>query len=406
MMKKPARQSPKAPAIKPSLPERKTDPEESPGRAQRRRQATQADAQRRASTAAPATTQSPARRGRRPAARRFSSVTDLQVVVLHSQALGLERGRPEDRIADEETELVARDIVQALQGRVKAVYRVPVWDDLEAALRRFDPCEHVVFNLVESLAGRAFTEPETPHYLRARGFAHTGGSARCLERTASKLTTKRLVAEAGLATPSYQVFRRRGQHEFTVPLPAIVKPVGEGGSFGVTQDSLVRTRDSLAARIDYCLETYRQPVLVEQFIIGRELNVALWGNREPSVLPISEIRFTWTQDPLQQIVTFDSKWIPESAEYSGTPGVCPAPLSAEVEDRVRSTALLAYKALSVRGYARVDIRLGDGIPYVLEINVNPDLARDAGFFRSARTAGYSYADMILRILELAIAAYP
>jgi D-alanine-D-alanine ligase len=73
---------------------------------------------------------------------------------------------------------------------------------------------------------------------------------------------------------------------------------------------------------------------------------------------------------------------------------------------VRSTALRAYKALSVRGYARVDLRLGDGVPYVLEINVNPDLARNAGFFRSARTAGYSYADMILRILELAIAAQP
>ncbi len=400
-MKKRAKRSPEAPAIKPVPPERKEDSEEPPWRAQRQ---LKADARRRASAHVPP--QPPARRGHRPAARRFSSVSDLQVVVLHSQALGLERGRPEDRIADEETELVAKEIVQALEGRVKAVYRVPVWDDLEAALRQFDPRAHVVFNLVESLAGRAFTEPEAPRFLRARGFAHTGGSSRCLERTANKPMTKRLVAAAGLATPSYQVFRRKGQQEFTVPLPAIVKPVGEGGSFGVTQDSLVRTSDSLAARIDYCLETYRQPVLVEQFIIGRELNVALWGNREPIVLPISEVLFAWTQDPLQQIVTFDSKWIPQSVEYRGTPGVCPAPLSAEDEDRVRSTALRAYKALSVRGYARVDMRLGGGVPYVLEINVNPDLARNAGFFRSARTAGYTYEDMILRILELAITAQP
>ncbi len=397
-MKTSTNQSPTATATKPAVPESQTDSEEPPSQAQGR---LKSDARQRGSTEAP-----PRPSTHRLVAPRFPSVRDLQVVVLHSQALALERGRAEDLIADEETELVAKEIAEALEGQVKAVCRVPVWDDLEAALRPFNPREHVIFNLVESLAGRAFTESEVPRFLRARGFAYTGGSSRCLQRTASKPTTKRLVAAAGLATPCYQIFRSKGPHEFTVPLPAIVKPVGEGGSFGVTQESLVRTREALAARIVYCLETYRQPVLVEQFIIGRELNVALWGNREPTVLPISEVIFTWTRDPLQQIVTFDSKWIPDSVEYKGTPGVCPAPLSAEDEDRVRSTALGAYKALSVRGYGRVDMRMHDGVPYVLEINVNPDLAHNAGFFRSARTAGYSYPDMILHILELAIAAQP
>ena len=189
-------------------------------------------------------------------------------------------------------------------------------------------------------------------------------------------------------------------------LPAIVKPVAEHGSCGITLASVVQDRKSLGERIDACIRDYRQAALVEEFIIGRELNVALWGNGFPEVLPVAEIAFRWTDEPLQQIVSFSGKWHKDSVEARGTPGICPAELAPHVQDRVEAAAVLAYQELGVRGFARVDMRLRDEIPYVLEVNSHPDLAPDAGFFRSARAAGHSYASMLLYILRLAFASAP
>jgi D-alanine-D-alanine ligase len=326
------------------------------------------------------------------------------VVVLYSLALGLERGRSQDRIADQETAAVARDIAAALEGNVRAAHLVPVWDELELVLRQFDPRRHVIFNLVESLGGRPFTEPDPPRIFEAMGFIHTGADFRALTCSANKLATKKLLESAGLPTPRYQVFRTETFRKVTVPLPAIVKPIAEGGSFGVTQDSLATTSQELAERVRTCLEIYRQPALAEEYVAGREINVALWGSQQPVVLPISEIVFQWTRDPLRQFVTFDSKWVEDSPEYKGTPGICPAELSAEDQARIEATAVQAYQTLGFRSFARVDMRLKDGIPYILEVNANPDLAMDAGFFRSASTAGLSYPEMVLRILQLAIDA--
>jgi D-alanine-D-alanine ligase len=330
------------------------------------------------------------------------NLKDLQVVVLHSLALGLERGRPEDRLADEETARVAAEVASALEGRVCSVHLVGVWDDLPAAVAPYDPEEFVVFNLVESLGGRAYTEELAARLLEQLGYAHTGASYQGLRRSADKLLTKRLVRRAGLATPAHQVFRSPGRHKIRLPLPVIVKPVAEGGSFGIRQSSLATEPKALQALIDDCLTTYRQPALLEEFIAGREINVALWGNRRPEVLPISEIVFQWTDDPLKHIVTFESKWVRESPEFDGTPGVCPADLAQDDQARIEAAALGAYRALGMTGYARVDMRLRDHVPYVIEVNANSDLAPDAGFFRSARAAGYSYAEMAAHILRIAV----
>ena len=330
---------------------------------------------------------------------------NADVLVLHSLALGLERGLQQELIADQETAIVADRVARALQDQVASVRLVPVFDGLADVLSDYDPEKHVVFNLCESLGGRAFTEPEAVHLLRDKGFIHTGAPYEAMRLCANKRLTKRALEKAGLPTPHYQVIRQRKWSEtLSVPLPAIVKPVAEGGSFGVRQDSLATSIGEVRDKVEECLRIYRQPVLVEEYIAGREINVALWGNRQVKVLPISEVLFTWTDDPLRQFVTFEAKWISESVEYHGSPAVCPAHLSADEQQAVESAAQRAYRTLGLRGYARVDMRLRDGKAFILEVNANPDLAPDAGFFRSARAAGHSYESMILRILKLALAA--
>jgi len=338
--------------------------------------------------------------------RRITDLSAVEVVVLYSLALGLERGRPEDLVADEETELVARRVAEALQDEVGAVHLVPVWDDVAGVMHRFDPRRSVVFNLVESLGGRGFSEAEVPRLLRSMGFIHTGGTYQALRRSGNKLVAKRLLESNGLKTPRYQIFHRRSERTVSVPLPAIVKPVAEGGSFGVTQASVARTEEQLFAQVDSVLHTYHQPALVEEFIVGREINVALWGNGQPEVLPISEIVFEWTNDPLCKLVTFEAKWVEGSAEYQHTPGICPARLSPKDQARIEDAAVRTYQLLGVKGFARVDMRLRDGEPYILEVNVNPDLAPDAGFFRSARAAGHTYPSMVLTIIKMALASRP
>ncbi len=339
---------------------------------------------------------------RRPLRAREPGEAD--VVVLYNLALGLERGRPEDLLSDAETEDVARAVGETLREHVRSIELAPVWDDLGDVLRRYDPARHMIFNLCESLGGRAWSEAEVPRLMRAAGFLHTGSSYMALRRAGSKLITKRTLEAAGLRTPTYEVIRHPGRRPTRVPLPSIVKPVGEHGSCGITLGSVVEDRKALGECIDACIRDYRQPALVEEFIVGRELNVALWGNGFPEVLPVAEIAFRWTDDPLKQIVTFSGKWHKDSLEARGTPGVCPADLSPELQDRVEAAAVLAYQELGVRGFARVDMRLRDEIPFVLEVNIHPDLAADAGFFRSARAAGHSYASMLLYILRLAFAS--
>jgi D-alanine-D-alanine ligase len=338
--------------------------------------------------------------------RRITDLSAVEVVVLYSLALGLERGRPDDLVADQETELVAQRVAEALEGEVGKVHLVPVWDDVASVMRPFDPRRSVVFNLVESLGGRGFTEAEVPRLLRSLGFTHTGGSYQSLRRSGNKLVAKRLLESNGLRTPRYQVFHRRSERTLQVPLPAIVKPVAEGGSFGVTQDSVAQTEEQLQARVDQVLHTYHQPALVEEFIVGREINVALWGNGDPEVLPISEIIFEWTKDPLQKLVTFDAKWVEDSTEYQHTPGICPAKLSADDQECIEDAAIRTFQLLGVKGFARIDMRLRDGEPFILEVNVNPDLHPEAGFFRSARAAGHTYSSMVLTIVKMALASRP
>ncbi|MEX0602784.1 MAG: ATP-grasp domain-containing protein, partial [Bacteroidota bacterium] len=154
-------------------------------------------------------------------------------------------------------------------------------------------------------------------------------------------------------------------------------------------------------------QTYDQPALVEEYIEGRELNVAIIGNKRPIILPISEIDFSGLPANYPRIVTYNAKWMQGTHEYVGTVGVCPAPIPAELERKIREIALKAYRVMGVRDYARVDIRLDkESQPFVLEVNPNPDISDDAGFARSAREYGMSFEETITRIVEYALERMP
>jgi D-alanine-D-alanine ligase len=167
----------------------------------------------------------------------------------------------------------------------------------------------------------------------------------------------------------------------------------------------VHTIGELRQRVSYVVEHYLQAALAEVFVAGREFNISMWGD-PPQLLPLAEIDFSAFGDPYARIVSFAAKWEVGSFEYRHTPVLCPASVDPDLGARIRDTAVRAWTALDCRGYARVDIRVADGeVPYVVDVNCNPDLSPDAGFSHAARAAWYRYQDMVVHILEIARREY-
>jgi D-alanine-D-alanine ligase len=207
----------------------------------------------------------------------------------------------------------------------------------------------------------------------------------------------------GIKTPKFAIVKKvEGKYAKGLKYPIIVKPAFEDASVGIDNDSIVENVKQLNKRVDYVLDNFFQPALIEEFIDGRELNVAVMGGKNPSTLPISEIDFKEMPDYLYNIVSYQAKWDPHNIAYHKTIPVCPAKLPKRVENRAFAIALKAFHAMGCRDYARIDMRLDKHNDlYALEVNPNPDLTESAGFMRSAEAAGYSYEQTLMKIINFA-----
>jgi D-alanine-D-alanine ligase len=296
-------------------------------------------------------------------------------------------------------------VAAAFERVGQPVALVPIQDEVEKTLAPYPPTEWVVFNLGEGMDGRLFEEVRIVWAMEAMGYCFTGSRGDALARSTHKAYAKKTLESNGVSTPPWWLFR--APHEVDLlraeelVWPLIVKPVAEDASIGLASDAVVHSLAALRERVAYIVERYRQAALAEMFIAGREFNVALWGN-PPEVLPLAEVDFSAFADPFDRIVSFAAKWEEDSFEYHHTPVACPAYVDAELGARIAETARRTWYAIGCGGYARVDMRVSDdGTPYVVEVNCNPDISPDAGFYRTARAAGYDYEGMVMRILEIA-----
>jgi D-alanine-D-alanine ligase len=312
------------------------------------------------------------------------------------------RGETLDLLSEQGARHEAEAVLTALHSLRHEAVPVPLLADIGDFIARLrsSACD-LVFNLCEGFWGDSSREMHVAALLELLGLPFTGATPYCLGLSQDKARTKDLFNAHHLPTPRHILVRSGGQLPKNKGLnyPLIVKPRFEDASLGISGDSIVATVKALHNRIRYIHQTYRQDALVEEFIVGREFNVAIIGNSPPEVLPISEIRF----DPAlpHPIVSYNGKWLEESAEFSGTRPVCPASLRFREEVLLKDVALRAFKILECRDYARIDIRFRDGVPYILEVNANPDIAPDAGLARAARAAGMTYPEFISRMVSLA-----
>lgn len=296
-------------------------------------------------------------------------------------------------------------IAQKLASVGFNAYTLNIKDNLDILLKHLkEDKPDVIFNFVEIYKDNPRLEMNVVGLYELIGTPYTGAPAMGLANCQNKILAKRLLSSAGIRIPRFfivQVKSTKYPHRLKYPL--LVKPAFEDASVGIENESIVKNGKELRKRIEHVLKHFNQPALVEEFIEGRELNVAVMGDKRLRVLPISEIDFSAMPDHLHNIVSYQAKWDPHHESYHKTIPICPAPLPQKVEKRAKEIAFKAFKVMGCRDYARVDMRLSkENKLYVLEVNPNPDITEGAGFMRSAAHAGMSYAQALKRIVKYAL----
>jgi len=296
-------------------------------------------------------------------------------------------------------------IAKKLENVGFLAYTLNIKDNLELMLnnlKREKP--DVIFNFVEIYKENSRLEMNIVGLYELLGIPYTGAPAMALANCQNKILAKRLLRTGGIRIPHfYIVSTKSARYVHNLKYPLLVKPAFEDASVGIENESIVNNSKQLRKRIEHVLKHFQQPALVEEFIEGRELNVAVMGDKRLRVLPISEIDFSAMPDHLHNIVSYQAKWDPHHESYHKTIPICPAPLPKKIEVKAKEVAFKAFKVMGCRDYARVDIRLAkDDKLYVLEVNPNPDITEGAGFMRSAEYSGMTYAQALKRIVKYAL----
>jgi D-alanine-D-alanine ligase len=273
---------------------------------------------------------------------------------------------------------------------------------LVAGLARRKP--DLVFNLMEMFGDNVFGDIPVTGLLDLLGVDYTGSGPGELYLSQDKGLTKRLLAFEDILYPRFAVFSRETGFETggNLRMPLFVKPLRSDASLGIGGKSLVQDWTALADRVSAIRKELDDAALAEEFIDGREFYVGVIGNSQPKALPPVEIDFTGFPEGVPKVMDSKAKWDERSKEYKGTRSVL-AQLPDELRARLQKVAVDAYRALRVRDYGRVDLRLTDtGDIYVLEVNASCYLERNSEFAMAAGAAGMDYLRLIERIVDLAI----
>jgi D-alanine-D-alanine ligase len=307
---------------------------------------------------------------------------------------------------------VLQQIEGALEANGHTVRRLSVADKVQPLLEgltRNTP--DLVFNVAESFGGRSALESNVAALLNLLGLHYTGSSPAGLILAGDKTLTKKVLTFHGILTARFAtVFRGSVDWAGDIDFPLILKPPQEDASLGITQKSIVNDVQELLQTMSSLQQEYQGPVLAEEFIDGREFYVGVLGNSDVKALPVMELDFTGYPEGKPKIASWEAKWGDEGdekgAEYEGTKSVFPTDLSEELTERMQKVAVDAFNALRLRDYARVDLRVNAKEEiYVIEVNPNCYLERNAEFATAAGKGGISYDALIGRIVDLASARY-
>src|SRR4030088_2918524 len=316
-------------------------------------------------------------------------------------------------------ELIARDefaewdspttiaAVEAALSKLGKVVRLEANEEFPERLRQTKP--NIVFNIAEGFYG-VNREAHVPAICEFFGIPYSGSDPFTLSLCLDKARAKETLAFHGIPTPKFVVVRKSEELRAVskkLRFPLFVKPLHEGSSKGITDSNLCRDAGHLLEQTEFLLENYNQPVLVEEYLPGKEFTCAVLGNgAEATVLPIVGMNFETLPEGAAPIYSFDAKFVWDRPENPLDIFQCPARITAPLRKSIERVTLDAFRVLGCRDWARIDVRLdGAGVPNVLEVNplpgILPDPADNSCLPKAARAAGISYDELIGAALQAA-----
>jgi D-alanine-D-alanine ligase len=304
---------------------------------------------------------------------------------------------------------VVPQVARALRRLGHSVSILPIYRDVKrliVSLSRRRP--DLVFNMAEMFGDSVIGDMLIAALLDTQGLKYTGSGPGELYLSQDKGLSKKLLDYEGILYPRYAVFSRTSDEFETggnLRMPLFVKPLRADSSIGIGSNSLVYDTGALMKRVSAIHREVEDSALAEEYIEGREFYVSVLGNIQPQALPPVEVDFTGFPEGQPKVLDSKAKWSEGSKEYKGTRSVI-ADIPGELRARLQKVSIDAYRALRVRDYGRVDLRLtGTGEIYVLEVNASCYLEKTAEFAMAAHAAGIEYDAMIGRIVESALERY-
>jgi len=297
-------------------------------------------------------------------------------------------------------------VIDALKKLGHEVRTIGVWDEPGMIIDEIkaNPPD-IVFNLTEHFNAVSAYDRNVAGLLEMMGVPYTGSSPTGLTLCKNKGMAKELLAYHKIRVPNFAIFSpgatiKKPPH---LNFPLFIKPAEEEASYGISQDSFVETDEAFEERIRFIHERMNQTALAEEYIAGREIYVSLIGNERLRVFPLREVIFTEVPEDQPKFSTFKAKWDDAYRKRWGIQNVFAEPFPDGVVQRMSRMCKAVYRALRIRGYGRIDLRVTpEGEIVILEANPNPNLDRDDEFAQSAMKAGLNYERMIQRILRLAL----
>lgn len=322
------------------------------------------------------------------------------MLILYNVAITMKKGDELDMVCEQEIRIIVPLVVKLLRAKgyevetLEASYSL--WEELKTKKGSFD----LVLNLAEAFGGTNSNEVLVPTMLEALEIPFTGATAYNMSITLDKAQTKLIALANSVPTPLYQIFRDEiGPLNKGLVFPLIIKPVREEASIGIRYDSVVMDFESLQKKVKEVLHLYHQPVIVESFIVGREISVGVIGNSQDiHVLPPLEFLFEGAKTPYEQIRSYEYKWGGKKEQ------MVKAVLSTEISELLLEYVRCMFIVTECRDYARIDFRVTeDGKIYLLEVNYNPGIGPNTHGLNNTLTKmasfeNCSFEDLIERIV--------
>jgi D-alanine-D-alanine ligase len=304
---------------------------------------------------------------------------------------------------------MAYQVAHSLQKSGHDVLLLGVHDDLrDMSARLADWKAALVFNACEAFLANSDLDYLVPALLESEGYRYTGAPPLALLVTRNKAMSKKILAYHGFNIPAFKSYRvgEKPGSEIALRFPLIVKPQQADASEGIAQASIVHDASALTDRVAFVHDKFAQPAIAEEYIEGRELYATIIGNGDTvKILPIVEMVFDSAGSrPEDRIATQSAKWDMAYRKRRGIRNVFARPMSKVVKEQLAAICLASYRALWLRDYARVDVRLApDGQIWFIEANANPFLSYGHDSAEAAHKAGLPYDAFIQRIVDEAMA---